>query len=503
MTPHESHTLAVASIPDGMGLYIQEDDGVVENYWLWVQHEYSSGSGPMSVSTTLDGTITGARVSVFQFNPEGNLVGGFNLIDELVGPTGASEGSVDIDLEAGTVTQVGHQFGRFCSGYLATSGFVNAAGVEVPVWFAPEESGTGQQRGWACFPDGTAQAIQGLGHYAKENVIALNSFRGTDGEYSHTVLLSTEDSGNRLDDPERASGSGGELYMYLGEKTIADPNGFTNGKLYVLSVDGISSADSWNEANDPAYANEIPSTETAITWVEVPPSAQVTRHTLIDFVELVDNEGTQFTRLEDLEEDPTSPNTIYLLATGGRNQNPNGTMYKLELDFAFNENNELVPNGGTIKTELEGGMGTGVSYDNLAVDTFGKVVINEDRNGTAVPVLEAEGMRHGRVLKYDPADSSVEFLAENDTPNVDPAQADVLGRWESSGIIALTRDGDTESSYIVNVQAHGSPYPNDDVLTLREGGQVLLMTPSEGDGMVVEISGVSKKGPLHGYTIAP
>ena len=84
MTPHESHTLAVASIPDGMGLYIQQDDGAVESYWLWVQHEYSTRSGPLDVSTTLEGTITGARVSVFQFDVDGTLIGGFNLIDHLV-----------------------------------------------------------------------------------------------------------------------------------------------------------------------------------------------------------------------------------------------------------------------------------------------------------------------------------------------------------------------------------------------------------------------------------
>ena len=272
-------------------------------------------------------------------------------------------------------------------------------------------------------------------------------------------------------------------------KTIADPNGFTNGKLYVLSVDGVPAAESWDPtANEGAGAgvNEIPATNTPITWVEVPDHAQVTRFTLIDYVETGDNMGTQFTRLEDLEEDPTDPNSIYLLATGGRNQNPFGTMYKLELEFAIDSNGDLVPNGGTIRTELEGGMGTGISYDNIAVDTFGKVVINEDRNGTAVSVLEAEGNRHGRVLKYDPSDSSVEFLAENDTPTIDPAQADSLGRWETSGIIALTKDGDTESSYIVNVQAHGSPYPNDDVLDLVEGGQVLLLTPSAGTGAVFE-----------------
>ena len=54
------------------------------------------------------------------------------------------------------------------------------------------------------------------------------------------------------------------------------------------------------------------------------------------------------------------------------------------------------------------------------LSAFGKVAINEDKNGTAVPVLTAEGNRHGRVLVFDPATGSVEFIAENDTdPNFD------------------------------------------------------------------------------------
>ena len=63
----------------------------------------------------------------------------------------------------------------------------------------------------------------------------------------------------------------------------------------------------------------------------------------------------------------------------------------------------------------------------------------------------------------------------------------------------LSEPGATESSYIVNVQAHDfTGYPNNGSIFLDEGGQILLMTPSTGAGKVLKVSGIAKAGPLAG-----
>jgi len=115
-------------------------------------------------------------------------------------------------------------FSRFCSAYLAQSGFVDANGQEIPIYFAPEENDP-KSRGWAVSPDGVALSIDGLGRYAKENIVAASQYRAINSD--KTVLFSTEDF------------TDGELYMFVGQQTPQDPNGFKDGQLYALKVDGI------------------------------------------------------------------------------------------------------------------------------------------------------------------------------------------------------------------------------------------------------------------------
>jgi len=84
-----------------------------------------------------------------------------------------------------------------------------------PVWFAPEETGP-DGRGWAVTPDGTAQALEGLGRYSKR-MVAASQYRADDSDT--TVLLSPEDFAD------------GELYMFKGKQTADDPNGFKTGSV--------------------------------------------------------------------------------------------------------------------------------------------------------------------------------------------------------------------------------------------------------------------------------
>ena len=63
-------------------------------------------------------------------------------------------------------------------------------------------------------PDGVAIALDGLGRYSKEQVYSASQYRADNSDL--IVLLSTEDFGD------------GEVYMYVGQQTEDNPNGFTS-----------------------------------------------------------------------------------------------------------------------------------------------------------------------------------------------------------------------------------------------------------------------------------
>ncbi|HEY9847135.1 MAG TPA: hypothetical protein V6D03_13185, partial [Candidatus Caenarcaniphilales bacterium] len=236
-------TFAFAGIPDGTGIYETQDA-----YYVFVNHEYAStreveapatgGSAPQNagdlpetdvleepvvsdISKTVEGQIQGARVSVLQFDKDWNVVGGKNLIETVEGRTGSYELDTKTGAYVNSKTGDTFSFTRFCSGYLAESGFEDG-----PIWFAPEETGP-DGRGFAVTADGTATPLDGLGRFSKENVFAASEYRAQNSD--KTVLLSPEDFAD------------GELYMFVGQQTTDDPNGFKQGDLYVLKVEGAES----------------------------------------------------------------------------------------------------------------------------------------------------------------------------------------------------------------------------------------------------------------------
>jgi glycerophosphoryl diester phosphodiesterase len=214
-------TFALAGKPDGLGVYEGEDA-----YYVFVNHEISSGQ-LSKISAAGADRIDGARVSVFQFTKAWQIVGGTNLIDTAV----ADGATYTLDLASGNYVEEngavlnaasGPNFSRFCSGTLATAGFVDGNGDPTPVWFTAEEKGA-PGRGWAVFAGGTALALDGLGRYSKEQVYPASQYRAANAGV--TVLLSTEDT------PD------GEIYLFVGRQTAADPNGFGDGDLYVLRAE--------------------------------------------------------------------------------------------------------------------------------------------------------------------------------------------------------------------------------------------------------------------------
>jgi len=438
-TTSTTEKYASTGIPDGLGIY-----ETATGYYVFVNHELGDTS-KSDFSTTVTGQITGARVSLFQFDKNWKVIGGKNLIEKAVDSKGTELGKITFTTDAATGDIVSLNstlpaFGRFCSSFLAQNGFEGG-----PVYFAPEESGSAS-RGWAVTTDGTAQAIDGLGRFAKENIVSASQYRATNSD--KTVLLVNEDNAD------------GELYMFVGKQTVADPNGFKDGDLYVLKVTG--------------YSNETlaEGVKVGATWTKVDRSAVydangnplTTGDALSAWVNGKDANGndrsTNFRRLEDLAEDPNNPGTFYVVTTGATNkvdgttatvaadaENPYAKLYRFSLNAA-----DPTASVNNFELVLTGGPNTGVSYDNIVVDKNGKIAILEDTTAFGKNVLVDQN-RNGRVWSYDIATDSVKPLFEinqnaagsvfnrplsnaigstTPTPN---------GEWETSGIVDLPQNG--------------------------------------------------------------
>jgi glycerophosphoryl diester phosphodiesterase len=477
-TTSTTEKYAFTGIPDGLGIY-----ETTTGYYVFVNHELGNTT-KSDFSTTVTGQITGARVSLFQFDKNWKVIGGKNLIEKAVDSTGTELGKITFttngsDIVSLTSTIPG--FGRFCSSFLAESGFEGG-----PIFFAPEES-DGNSRGWAVTPDGTAQALDGLGRFSKENVVAASQYRATNS--NKTVLLCTEDTGD------------GELYMFVGNQTAADPNGFKDGDLYVLKV------------TDHSGETLAEGVKVGATWVKVDRSVvydtkgtedradDVAKTTGTDLSTWVNTSGrsTNFRRLEDIAEDPKNPGTFYFVSTGTNNkvdgttttvaaeaENPYGKMYRFSLNAAD-------PTGAISNFELvlNGGANTGVSYDNIVIDKNGKIAIQEDTTAFGGNVMAAQN-RDAQIWSYDIATDTVKSLFEINQQAAGTAYDIGTGAWETSGIVELPQNGLTGvSGYLFDVQAHGlnnTADPNQpNILNGAhvEGGQLLAAIPQVAEKPVV------------------
>ena len=445
LVPSSSQTFAMAGIPDGLGLYETENA-----YFVYMNHELRS-SQTTKLSSTVSGQIKGARVSLFQFTKDWEMIGGKNLIENVVDHTityTLNLTSGNYEDNAGNVLNDGANLSRFCSGYLATTGFRDQNGASAPIWFAPEETGS-SGRGWAVFLNGSAVPIDGLGRYSKEQVLAASQYRADNSDT--TLLFGTEDDQN------------GEIYMFVGQQTLTDTNGFSAGDLYVLQVE--------DSAGTPFDYETMPEDTPLVgKWTPVPDSvALADGDTLSDWVDAA-GRSTNFRRPEDIHEDPNAPGTFYFATTGHANiptgslapDNFFGKLHRFTLN-PTDPTDEMV-----FEYRLNGGPDTGVSYDNLTVDSQGRVLIQEDRTAGGRDVMAAQ-MRHARILAYNIISDTTEFWFETNQATVDPGSATNYGNWETSGIIEVAAD-----SYLVSVQAHSLPSTD-----YVQGGQLVLTRPTQ------------------------
>ncbi|WP_306296886.1 esterase-like activity of phytase family protein [Nostoc sp. TCL26-01] len=516
---------AFTGIPDGTGAKQVTVNGKTYNY-VWVNHELGS-SVSTDISSTFPGEkINGARVSLFVFDESWNVIGGKNLIQTAVDSTGTYTLNTTTGLYTNTADSTKTlSFDRFCSAYLAASGFVDANGQETPIFFAPEE-GSDRSRGWAVTPDGTAVAIDGLGRYRKENVLAAAQYRAVNSD--KTVLISAEDNAD------------GELYLWVGTQTAEDPNGFKNGDLYVLKVadadyegqvsEGIKKAATWTKVDKSAVFNSDGTPKAS-------GNSATDSNDLTDFVNSV-GKSTNFQRIEDIAEDPSKPGTFYFVTTGTKNkpgtvganptdiaatpaeaENPYGRLYRFSL-------NTSDPTAAISDFELllTGGAGKGNSYDNVTVDKSGKILIQEDETSFGGELMKAEN-REASIYAFDPTTKAItrQFALNEDAAGTQFNNPDVKGQWESSGIIELPAQSlPGQGAYLFDVQAHTVQNSPSSTTTLNgnhaEGGQLLVALPvpkvelvgfaslpadtfSDGPASGNGISGNGRTGPFPGQPV--
>jgi Bacterial protein of unknown function (DUF839)/RTX calcium-binding nonapeptide repeat (4 copies) len=494
-----TQTFVVTGPPDGLGLLQQ--NGLK---YLFVNNELSDTTTTGLQTSQGEGQINGARVSLFVFDDNGDVIGGKNLIETVLidgvsyslNPTTGNYQDA-----AGNVLRMTdhNNFTRFCSGYLATYGFVNEVGQEVPIWFAPEERDGGL--GVPVTPDGVATPIRGLGTFSKENVLADPRYRATNSDY--TVLLSTEDKND------------GELYLYVGGQSPANPNGFTSvlGEfaLYVLKVVDPTTGEVFTYETMPE--NQVLQAQ----WTLVPPDIALRSDPtqLSNFVNIAGN-STNLRRLEDIAANPNQPGEFYFVTTGTTDEitvggvtfqdNPFGKLNR----FSFVLDANGVPQTGTFETVLVGGAGKGVSYDNITVDGNGNVFIQEDETAGTEAIMTAEN-RDAGIWRYNTAENAgvigtdnVDFIVEINQAAEGPEFVGPPGTWESSGIITLDSNAlPGKSSFVYDVQAHSIDPSNSDLTpeaqakaaqiiggtNYAEGGQIILALPTERPEPVFGTSG--------------
>ncbi len=416
----------MVGIPDGLGAY-DNNDGT---FTLLMNHELGNTAG----ITRAHGS-TGAFVSKWVINKSNLAVqSGSDLVQTVyTWNTGSS-----------SYVQGTTQFNRFCSADLPpVAAFFNQAtglGTQERIFVTGEESGS-EGRAFGHIVTGTSAGtsyqLPYLGKFSWENVVASTA------SGNKTVVAGTDDATVN-----------GQVYFYIGTKTNSgtdiDKAGLNNGKLWGVKVTGLS-----DETSASAPAPNTPFTLQDLGFVQNTTGTTLNTNSITAGV-------TNFLRPEDGSFDPSNPNDFYFVTTNSFSAP--SRLWKLSFNDIANPET-----GGTITAVLDGTEGQRM-LDNMTIDKFGHVLLQEDPGGQAhsakvwqytiaTDVLELVG-------KHDPARFG-DLVGSVTTPATSPFNNDE----ESSGIIDMS-DILGPGMFLLDVQAHYSAGLAN-VTEVVQGGQLL------------------------------
>ena len=444
----------LVGIPDGIGAF-ELDANTVRVY---VNHEFNNTvGGPWTLA---NGAVAeqGARVSIFDIDKTTRqITQGGQAISEV------------IDAGGNIVTGTFAGFNRYCSSAMfgPTEGFTDN------IYFMGEETSGGRQYALDT-TTGTAYEMD-WGKAAWENITVMPTV-GTAHE-DKSVFFIGDDRGDA------------PALLYVAPKvdggSFLEQNGLTGGQLYAWTsnVDGELG---------PKQFNGTGSSRTG-TWVPIDNKGSgdfglATQEELDSRYAEVG--AFKFSRPEDVAYDPVGFNNgRAVMASTGRLTDTSddnwGTIYEFNIDLDSLGTDNVTGGVSIMSDGRDQGQDFGIrNPDNLDWADDGLVYLQEDRSVNPSTLFGEASGRDALIWRFDPETGGRQILAEMNTyvseGFVDDGDLNILGDWESSGILDVSSLFGEEDLFIFDVQAHSldpdpalAAYAN-----TVQGGQLLLMDVS-------------------------
>ena len=449
-------TYLVPGIPDGLGAVKNGN-----SLRIITNHEWSATNAVAAGRTTAGGLVSGSFLSDMTYDLRTQKVTkAVDLFKDVVwydyttgkyGQTPVAPAGALVKDSFGTLNH-SYLLNRFCSGSLAPAGsfFDKASGYGFTdaVFLAGEEGGDESRAFATNLTNGQLVQLPALGLAAWENVIPAPTKGKT------TVLMTNEDG----------SATDSQQWMYVGTKTKTgtwyEKAGFTNGKSYVVAAAAGAAV-----ANDAEIRTKYGKNKPfAITFAEVNTKVNGKDQNIE-----ANAKGIEFARVEDGHFDPKKPNDYYFVTTQSDSDplnkavaatTPNPATPTVSRDggalwrIRFNDVSKPL-SGATLELLLDGSESIYMSKpDNISVDSFGNVLIQEDPGNNA---------HLARIVSYRISDGKVGTIAQFKAEYFTSTGASFITQdEESSGIIDVTTElrtskSDTASYYMFVAQIHATP----------------------------------------------
>ena len=417
-------TYKMAGIPDGVGAY-DNNDGT---FTALIGHEINSSLGVNRAHGN-----KGAFVSKWVIKKSDlSVVSGSDLTTTVK----LWNKTTKVFDTYNTSNPMSVGFSRFCSADLPpVSAFLNGTtGTGERLFLNGEESGS-EGRAFAHISTGpnagTTYELPYLGKFSWENAVASPT-KGT-----KTIVAGMDD------------GTGGQVYFYIGTKTKVgteiDKAGLNNGKVFGVKVTGVKT-----ESNTSIPAANSPFTLHDLGIVRDSTGASLESRSQTDSV-------TTFFRPEDGAWNPRKTNEFYFLTTNSFTSP--SRLWKLAFKSIANPEQ-----GGTITAVLDGTEGAKM-MDNMAIDSFGNIFIQEDVGNQS---------HIGKTWVYNIENDRLVEIAQHDTSRFLIGASRFLTQdEEASGIIDM-KNILGKGKFLLVDQAHYSTNTE-----LVEGGQLLAMTVTD------------------------
>ncbi len=397
----------MCGIPDGMGAF----DNGNGTFTLVLNHELATPTGVVRAHGSAS-----AFVSRWIINKSDlTVLSGGDLMQRIFLWNKVTSSYVAYNAASPSASAA---FSRFCSADLPpVSAYYNAAtglGTQERIFMDGEESGDeGRALGHiATGPNtGTTYELPAIGKFSHENEVA-NPATG-----DKTVVGGMDDA------------TPGQVYFYIGTKTNSgtevEKAGLTNGNVYGPVVTGMLTETSAS----------IPAANTAFTMVNLGNATNITGATL----QANSNTAgvTQFLRPEDGAWDPQHPEDFYFNTTNAINAP--SRLWKMH----FSDINDMTK-GGTITAVLDGTEGQ-LMLDNMAIDNFGHILLQEDVGNDA---------HVGLIWQYDIATDVMKKISTHDTTRFLNGASNFLTQDEESSGIIDVQEILGPGMFITTVQDH-------------------------------------------------